>query len=318
MSAEIVSNEDSFFDFDVNRNLWDICPVCQTRHIVNDKETGESVCADCGLVVYHEIIDPGREWSAYSAEETRIRERVGPPIIGRSGEFMYTNFAVQNDGRGKPLPVTTQRRMRQLRRQNLMSGSLESEARNLVISQNLMKKATEKMRLGDNAYDESFFIYKKALGSGLVKGRSIEGFVSACVLSVVRERNLPRSLEEVAAQSSIDPLMLSKFYRELVRGLSLRMPVDDPTKYIAKISIKLGLSQQVEKLAVEILESARSKGLIQGKRPKAIAAAALYLSAKLNRLGVTQEKVAVSSDVSEVTLRNRIRELKKHKCSFGH
>src|SRR5512140_2070079 len=114
MSGFIDSTFDTFVDYEVNRDPWEVCPACHTSHIVHDNETGELICADCGLVVYHEAIDPGREWSAYNVEETRTRERVGPSMIGKAGEFMYTNFAVQSDGRGKPLPVATQRKMRQL------------------------------------------------------------------------------------------------------------------------------------------------------------------------------------------------------------
>ncbi|MFA5869949.1 MAG: TFIIB-type zinc ribbon-containing protein [Candidatus Bathyarchaeia archaeon] len=302
-------------DYSVNQDtVWDTCPICHTSHIIHDYSTGENVCKNCGLVVYSDAFDPGREWSAYDLEESHLKERTGPPMLGKNRELMYTNFSVQKDGRGKPLSVTTQHRMRHLRRQNLMAGTTESETRNLVIAQNLMKKITEKMRLGSSIYEESLFIYKKALARNLVKGKSIECFVAASVLSVIREMNLPRPLEEVAKQANLEPLALSKFYRELVTGLSLKMPVDDPTKYIMKISTKLNFDQSVEKTAIELLKAAREKGLIQGKRPKAIAAAALYLSAKRHNLGITQKELAKSSDVSAVTLRNRIRELKMNSC----
>lgn len=295
-------------------DAWNICPICHTNIIIHDYSTGENVCKNCGLVVYNDTVDLGREWTAYDTQESQLRERTGPPMLGKNMELMYTNFSVQKDGRGKPLSMTTQQRMRHLRRQNQMAGTMDSETRNLVIAQNLMKKINEKMRLGNSIYEESLFTYKKALVRNLVKGKSIECFVAASVLSVIREMNLPRPLEEVARQADVEPLTLSKFYRELVTGLSLKMPVDDPTKYILKISTKLNFDQGVEKTAIELLKAAREKGLTQGKRPKAIAAAALYLSAKRHSLGITQKELANSSDVSGVTLRNRIKELKKNGC----
>lgn len=302
-------------EYDVHQDtILNTCPVCHSSYIVHDYPTGENVCKTCGLVVYSEPIDQSREWNAYDLEESHLKERIGPAILGKNKELMYTNFSVQKDGHGKPLSLEAQHRMRHLQRQNAIASTVEPDTRNLVIAQNLMKKIIEKMRLGNNIYEESLFIYKKALARNLVKGKSIECFVAASVLSVVREMNLPRSLVEIAVQANVEPLTLSKFYRELVMSLSLKMPVDDPSKYLAKISTKLRFDSQVEKTAIELLRAARAKGLIQGKRPKAIAAAALYISAKNHSIGITQKKLAKSSEVSEVTLRNRIKELKKNKC----
>ncbi len=290
------------------------CPTCGINSIMYDHNTGETVCTNCGLVISSDAIDPGKEWSAYDLAESTMKERAGPSIMGKHREVMYTNFSIQKDGQGRTLPQSQQNRMRYLRRQNLIINTGTPESRKMMMAQNLTKKIVEKMRLGNNIYEEALFLYKKALGKDLVKGKSIDGFVGACVLSVIREKNLPRPIEEVAQQANIEPLTLSKFYRELVTDLSLKMPVDDPSKYVVKICAQLKFDAQIERTAIEILETAGKLGLIQGKRPKAIAAAALYLAARKNFMGITQEKLALSSDVSEVTLRNRIKELKANRC----
>jgi transcription initiation factor TFIIIB Brf1 subunit/transcription initiation factor TFIIB len=70
---------------------------------------------------------------------------------------------------------------------------------------------------------------------------------------------------------------------------------------------------QVRQDAVKILRKARSNGLlIEGKDPKGLAAAAIYISANYHKQPRTQHKIAQVSHVTEVTLRCRARDLKKY------
>ncbi|WP_306298383.1 TFIIB-type zinc ribbon-containing protein, partial [Halobacterium hubeiense] len=54
------------------------CPECGGR-VVNDEEHGESVCADCGLVIEEDSIDRGPEWRAFNSNEKDQKSRVGAP-----------------------------------------------------------------------------------------------------------------------------------------------------------------------------------------------------------------------------------------------
>jgi transcription initiation factor TFIIIB Brf1 subunit/transcription initiation factor TFIIB len=47
------------------------CPVCGGP-LVDDRERGETVCAQCGLVVAEETIDMGPEWRSFDKEK-RVR-----------------------------------------------------------------------------------------------------------------------------------------------------------------------------------------------------------------------------------------------------
>jgi len=53
------------------------------------------------------------------------------------------------------------------------------------------------------------------------------------------------------------------------------------------------------------------KGLISGRGPTGVAAAAVYIAAALKGERRTQKEVAEVAGVTEVTIRNRYRELKK-------
>jgi len=71
----------------------------------------------------------------------------------------------------------------------------------------------------------------------------------------------------------------------------------------------LKLSAETQSNAIEILEKAQKAELTSGRGPTGIAAAALYVSALLHGEKRTQREVADVAGVTEVTIRNRYKEL---------
>jgi transcription initiation factor TFIIB len=89
------------------------------------------------------------------------------------------------------------------------------------------------------------------------------------------------------------------------------MPIDDPTDYVTKIAEKAKVSSDVEGLAIKLIGEAKKKFATTGKDPSGLAAAALYISAKMLKEKMTQSRLAKAADVTEVTVRNRKRDLMK-------
>ena len=76
------------------------------------------------------------------------------------------------------------------------------------------------------------------------------------------------------------------------------------------------LSAETQSKSVEILEHARDIELTSGRGPTGIAAAALYVASLIHGEKRTQREVADVAGVTEVTIRNRYKELiKKLKLS---
>jgi len=73
----------------------------------------------------------------------------------------------------------------------------------------------------------------------------------------------------------------------------------------------LKLSAETQSEAVEILEKAQKAELTSGRGPTGIAAASLYVAALANNEKRTQREVADIAGVTEVTIRNRYKELLK-------
>ncbi|HII81957.1 MAG TPA: transcription initiation factor IIB, partial [Ferroplasma sp.] len=74
---------------------------------------------------------------------------------------------------------------------------------------------------------------------------------------------------------------------------------------------KLDLDKQVIMDSEHIIRLAGESGISTGKGPTGIAAAAIYISAMKNGKARTQKDVARVSGVTEVTIRNRYKEISK-------
>jgi transcription initiation factor TFIIB len=64
-----------------------------------------------------------------------------------------------------------------------------------------------------------------------------------------------------------------------------------------------------EAIAIKILEAARAIRLTSGRGPTGIAAAATYMATILTNERKTQREIAEIANVTEVTIRNRYKEL---------
>jgi transcription initiation factor TFIIB len=60
------------------------------------------------------------------------------------------------------------------------------------------------------------------------------------------------------------------------------------------------------------MEEVIDKEITAGKQPNAMVATVLYLSSLRNNERITQKDIATASGVTEVTIRNRFKDLKNH------
>ena len=104
--------------------------------------------------------------------------------------------------------------------------------------------------------------------------------------------------------------LASKYYRMLVMELGTVMtPTVTMDKYISKIANMTNTDTRVERLSLEIADKTKDRNLADGKAPNGIAAAYLYIASILLGQSVLQRDVSTVSGVTEVTIRNRCKEI---------
>ena len=286
------------------------CPECG-GHLVNDASHGETVCEECGLVVDEGEIDPGPEWRAFDAAQRDKKSRVGAPTT----ELMHdkglsTNIGWQDkDAYGNALSSRQREKMQRLRTWNERFRTQDSKDRNLKQALGEIDRMASALGLPENVRETASVIYRRALDEGLLPGRSIEGVATAALYGAARQARNPRSLDEIKAVCRVEKTEVARTYRYVMRELNLEIQPADPESYVPRFVSELELSDEVERRARELLTAGKQQGVHSGKSPVGLAAASIYAGALLVNATVTQAAVAEVADTSEVTIRNRYKEL---------
>lgn len=295
------------------QELKDKCPECGGTNLIHDYDTGETICGGCGLVLREQMMDKGPEWRAFTREEKESRSRVGVPTsYSMHDKGLSTAIGrVDRDAFGRKLPLSTRLQMWRLRKWQIRSRVHSSVDRNLAQAMSELDRLSDKAYIPGPVKERAAVIYRKALDKGLVRGRSIAAIAAAALYAACRITETPRNLREIAESSLVNKKDVARCYRLLLRELSVQMPISDPLTYISKIAENARISGQTQGLAVKVLHEARQKRVAAGKDPMGLAAATLYIATKLNDEKKTQKEIAEAAGVTEVTVRNRYKTLKR-------
>ncbi len=288
-----------------------ICPECGSTVFHDDLARGERVCGGCGLVLSDRRIDTGAEWRAFSAEESDARSRVGAPLrytIHDKGLSTMIDWRDQ-DMSGRKLSPTRRSEIYRLRKWQIRSRVHSSLDRNLAQAMNELERLASQLQIPSQIRELAALLYRKSIQNKLVRGRSIEAMVAATIYAACRIRSKPRPLDEVADASRVSRKKLGQCYRLLLRSLNLKVPLSNPVDYIGRFISELSLSSRVQLRTIELLERGRDFGLTIGRDPLGLAAAAIYIASIMLDERRTQREIAEVARVTEVTVRNRYKEL---------
>jgi transcription initiation factor TFIIB len=181
--------------------------------------------------------------------------------------------------------------------------------RNLRNAFNRLDVLKDRLGLSDSIVEKVAYIYRKAQERQLVRGRTISGVLAAAIYIACREMGISRTLKDIATYSNVKFKEVAKSYRLLCLELDLKIPIVDPMNYIAKVANKANLSEKTKRQAAEIMDNVVKKEVSVGKNPMGLAASVLYISSMKTGENITQGDLSNAAGVTEVTLRNRYKDL---------
>jgi transcription initiation factor TFIIB len=282
------------------------CPECGATNLKVNRDRGEVACRECGLVLEDTMVDFEQEWREFDAEAAEKKRRTGAPMS-------YTHF---DQGLGTEVGTKAdyyklgggnKNKFFRLRKwQQRISTAIE---RNLKLALSELKRVSSYLKLPSNVEEEASRMYTRAVQKNLVRGRSMESVVAGCVYAACRRQGVPRTLDEIAEASDVEKKEVGRTYRFVTRELDIKILPSNPADYVPRFASSLNLSAETQTRAVEIIEAAQRAELTSGRGPTGIAAAALYVSSLINGEKRTQREVADVAGVTEVTIRNRYKEL---------
>jgi transcription initiation factor TFIIB len=287
------------------------CPHCREK-LIGDFDRGEIFCPKCGFVLHDQAVDQGAEWKSMDYEERMKQMRVGLPSTNTLHDFGLTTdiSSDMRDSHGKYLdPYNRQTAQRMKKWQSRIRTSSSGE-RSLSIALGRISEAADGMGLPPSVVEEASHIFRKSAKAAVSKSKSISGMAAASIYLACRRSNVNRSLKEISKAAGVQSRAAAKYYRLLINEVEHNyVPPPSVQKYISKLVNKEKINPRVERVALDLAEKANESEISSGKTPAGLAAAYVYIASVLAGEHIPQREIAEFAEVTEVTVRNRCREI---------
>lgn len=293
------------------------CPECSTN-LIEDASKGECFCPSCGYVVMEQIEDFGPEGISSDMEERMKNSRTGSPMsyslhdLGLRTEIAYSF----KDFNGKPIDSAVAEQMQSVRRWHSRIRVASPKERRLSNVLSKINETCSALNLPKLIAETASMIYRNYENQNAAKGKSVACMAAATVYLACKRCSVVRSLEEIVEATGVSNAdnsylkLASKYYRMLVMdigGINVqRLSIDH---YISKLANMAKIDVKVEKLAVDVAHKTEDHVLSDGKAPNGLAAAYIYIASILLGVNVLQRDVSGLSNVTEVTIRNRCKDI---------
>lgn len=288
--------------------------LCNKVHssTITDADSGEVICITCGTVVSDKAIEIGPEWRSFTNSGVSL-SRVGMPTsLAKHDQGLSTKIGRENkDFTGEMIIDPSMLSILQrIRTWDYRTQTRSSKGTSRKIAFGQLDRLKQKLALPDPVVQKAAYIYRKVQQKEMVRGRTRNGAMAACVYIACREARIPRTFDEVARTTNITRKEVSNAYIAIVLGLDLRIPLIDPIKCLVKLANKTHVDEKITRYAIGYLKQIIDSNISAGKDPMSIAATILYLAClHYSNENKTQRYFAEAAGISDVTIRNRRQEL---------
>jgi len=281
---------------------------CTQTKAITDEESGEIVCSNCGLVVKEKIdsqVEPHNELEFYT------QTRVGPQTSLRMHDKGMNTMMSNKDHSGRPLTSQNKSTFHRLRIWDSRSKIGKSSQKTLRNALLFLNSIEEKLGLPQVTIENTAYLFRKAIDKKLTRGRNSTSLMGAALYVSCRQTSTPRNIADIARVGNLTKRALQRSVRNLIKELDLDIPQYNISSFVTRLANDLGIDEKTKRYAIRILDDIKKKGITEGKNPVGQAAASLYVASIVNGYSISQHKISKISNISTVTLRNRINTIRK-------
>lgn len=289
------------------------CPSCGSTDVILDPERGEYVCRRCGLVIQEHVVDTGPEWRAFSGEEALIYERAKPisPALPYQG---IGSSIIEIKHSHNPL---LQSKLRALVRFNRF-GQYQYVERRILDLLDIIKPIKYRLNLPDSVIEEALVLFRQLSSRYDLRGTRTKDLALVVLYISCKRARIVCPLRELRRALGIEKSKrISKLFsiaRQVigVEGITAGNR-EELGRFLQRVVNALKLSEDVRflvtKLAMDIVNEGMRKRLTNGRTFYALVASAVYIAVTLMGVRKKQRDVAEASGVTDVTIRNRYKEV---------
>ena len=285
----------------------DYCPNCKkSTFLATDTGQGTVVCNSCGLVIEDRMIDQTKEYREFSDGNSSGADR---RRIGGIRNELLEDGGLSLSISGNTSNQTTSR----LASMSMRLGQ-SSEDRTLYRGTQLINKWGSLLNLQKSILSKAEEQFSKIESSKKsLKGRSIESIAAAVLYIASRMCSIPLKPHDIENATGVPIKDIKGAYKGVKNHVNYIPPLDPP-RYCSNFCAKLGLSHELSSSAYKIAENIKEKRLLDGRNPRTIASAAIYIAIQLSPDSKCSLKdISQHSKIAENTIKNSYKEIYVHR-----
>jgi len=278
------------------------CTNCkrQTKAVMDVAE-GIIVCTSCGLTLEERCIDPTAEWRNFADGNSSGAD---PRRIGGAINTFLEDGGLSLDIRGGMGNESTRNLVKWNNRM------MNSEDRTLIKGIQKLKEWGALLNLQSiivNKAEEQFS--KLDSNKKSLKGRNVESLAAAILFIASRQCKCPLKPVEISNATNVNIKDLTNSYKFVKQYIDY-VPHMEPAKYGNNFASKLNLPQEIINAANEVISKIMNKGLIDGRNPRTIASAAIYMVTQLTSdHKKTLREISSVSNIAENTIKTSYKDI---------
>ncbi|CAM9486595.1 unnamed protein product [Chrysoparadoxa australica] len=277
------------------------CPDCKGLDIIVDDAAGDRVCRGCGMVLGDHLIDEGPEWRTFANDEGPKNE---PSRIGG-----LVSALTSDGGLSTKLQGGNERVRRTLAKcEGMASTAGQRSDKKMLECYKRIGEIVACLRLGHSITEIASHLLKKLEVEGGFKMKrtgKAEAICAAVVYLACRQAQASRTLAEVAPAAGLKKKDVAKAFKYLEKHLKVDRGAVKAEHLVPRCCSMLGVKPHFSQAAKHVAIRASELELVDGVRPQAVAAAAIYLAAEAFAVKqITVRDIAGAALISEQNLKS--------------
>ncbi|CAK5263593.1 unnamed protein product [Mycena citricolor] len=262
------------------------CSECGGTVLEYDMAAGNGVCVACGMVVEENTIVSEITFGETSSGGAMVQGS----FVGQGATGARFGGPYGNRGNG------------------------DSRAQTLENASKKIHMVSSVLRLSETISNAALRMYTLAVEHKFTKGRKSMNVVAVCLYIACRQKETyNHMLIDFSDLLQVNVFELGHTYLQLVQTLNLRLPLVDPSHYIARFAALLEFGDETPKVSVDAIRLVQRfdrDWMRCGRRPAGICGAALLLAARMNNFRRSVQEIVQVVKIADTTLKKRLDEFK--------
>jgi len=268
------------------------CKNCRSKDVILDD--GNYICNICNTLISR-FIDMQAEWRYYGNEDSKSSD---PTRCG-----MPTNDLLPNSSLGSIISNQNNESydMKLIRKYHMWNSMSYKERSLYNIFDNITVHAVNN-GIPTSIIEEAKVFYKKLSESRISRGDNRNGLIASSIYMSCKSNKVPRSTKEIAKIFNLKLTTMTKGCKKFQDIMNMDLDSSCSVDFIHRFSSKLNISKEIIDLCKHVVEKADSLNIVSENTPPSIAAASIFLCNVICNLGITKKNLAISCEISQVTL----------------